>query len=108
MDKVLIDGVDEENKQKSLSILSPVPFLSRLIVVTKDAMLFWGREVRDDKKAVLHPVAPASTAYFLARLTKGETILPHVSTLGQGRDGPAALTLRHMGGAQMIFWKGDN
>ena len=67
----------EENKQKSLPVLSPIPLLPPLVVVT-DAMPFWRREVRDDEKAVLHPVAPASIAYVLARLTKGEAILSHV------------------------------
>ena len=70
----------EENKQKNLPVLSPVPLLSRLIVVTKDALPFWSREVRDDEKAVFRPIAPASTANIFARLTKGEAMLPHVST----------------------------
>ena len=62
--------------------MSPLHLLAQLIIVTKDYMPFWSREVRDDKKTVLHPVALASTACFLARLTKGEAILPHVSILG--------------------------
>ena len=47
---MLVDGVAEENKQKSSPVLSPLPLLSRLIVVTKDIVLFWSREVHDVKQ----------------------------------------------------------
>ena len=48
-------------------------------------------EMRDDEKTVhvLHPAPPPpSTTYLLARIAQGETILPHLSTLGQGKRWP--------------------
>ena len=54
-------SLGEENKQESLHVLSLVPLLPQLIVVTKDAVPFWSREVHDDAKAVPHTVAPAFT-----------------------------------------------
>ena len=39
-------------------MLFPLPILPRLIVMTKDAVPFWRREVCDGKKAVLRARVP--------------------------------------------------
>ena len=50
--------------------------------------------------------APYSTAYFLARIAKGETILPDVSTLVQGERWPHCTNVETYGRSSYEFSEG--